>query len=284
MSKQYHYLVAGLPDIFIDDKKLSFDSAEFRDLLVDFLPSEELNIIKLFFWRHDNESVLDRLRNKDSEINKNGNLDEQDIEEIIIAVKEDSFREKRLGVPAYFGQFIEAFKNETPIIVGKSWELQLSELYYNYAISNSNAFVSRWFKFESDLNNLLTASKCKKYDVPVEGQLIGSGDLVEKLTRSSSKDFGLDNEFPFLDQILKALDENDFLEQEKKIDRVKWDYLNEEVFFHYFTIEKIFSFLIQLTIVERWLSLDKETGQKLFNELINNLEASYEFPEEFQLK
>ncbi len=284
MSKQHHYLVAGLPDIFIDDKKLSFDSVEFRDLLADFLSSEELSIIKLFFWRYDNDNVLAKLLNKDSKISNKGNLDEQDIEELMMAVKEGSFSEKLSGVPEYFGKFIEAFKNETPIINGKRWELQLSELYYKYAISNSNAFISKWFQFESDLNNLLTASKCKKYDVPIEGQLIGSGDLVDKLTRSSSKDFGLDNEFPFLDQILKALDENDFLEQEKKIDRIKWDYLDDEVFFHYFTIEKIFSFLIQLTIVERWLSLDKETGQELFNELINNLEASYEFPEEFQLK
>jgi hypothetical protein len=284
MSKQYHYLVAGLPDILIDDKKLSFNSTEFRDSLTEFLPSEELNIIKLFFWRLDNDNVLDKLTKKDSEISKKGNLDENNIDDLLTAVKEDSFSEKLLGIPEYFKKFIEAYKNETPVITGKSWELQLSELYYEYAIANSNAFVSKWFQFESNLNNLLTASKCKKYDVPVEGQLIGSGDLVDKLTRSTSKDFGLDNEFPFLDQILKALDEDDFLEQEKKIDRVKWDYLNEEVFFHYFTIEKLFAFLIQLTLVERWLALDKETGQELFNELINNMEASYEFPVEFQLK
>jgi hypothetical protein len=284
MSRQYHYLVAGLPDIFIDDKKLSFNSHEFRDLLVDVLPVDHVNIIKLLFWRLDNLNVLAKLEKKENITGILGNLDEQEIDNLLNAVKEDSFSEKTLGIPEYFGKFIEAFKEDTPVIAGKRWDVQLSELFYEYALSVSNDFVTKWFRFERDLNNLLTASKCKKYNVPIDGQLIGSGELVDKLSRSSSKDFGLDNEFPFLDQILKALDENDFLEQEKKFDRIKWDYLNEEVFFHYFTIEKIFAFLVQLTIVERWLSLDKETGQELFNELINNLEASYEFPEEFQLK
>lgn len=284
MSRQYHYLVAGLPDIYIDDNKISFGSTEFRSVLEESLPAEDMNIIRLFFWRFDNGNVLSKLSDTESEVDNKGNLDEQEIEDIIAAVKDDSFSEGLFGVPGYFGKMIDGYKNETPVIKGKSWDLQFSELYFDYVITQNNTFIRKWFQFESDLNNLLTASKCKKYDLPIEGQLIGSGDLVDRLSRSSSKDFGLDNEFPFLDQILKALDENDLLEQEKKIDRVKWEYLNEEVFFHYFTIEKIFAFMVQLSLVERWLSLDKETGQQLFNELINNMETSYEFPEEFQLK
>ncbi len=284
MSRQYHYLVAGLPDLIFQDNKLSFDSTEFRKILAEYLPIEDLDIIRLFFWRFDNQNILAKLKNRDSKISSKGNLNEQDIDEVMDAVKDDSFREELFGTPGYIARIIEAYKDETPIVSGKSWDLQMSELYYEMTSAHPNVFIGKWFQFEQDLNNLLTAAKCKKYDVPVEGQLIGSGDLVDKFIRSSSKDFGLDNDFPYLDQILKALDEEDFLEQEKKIDRVKWDYLDEEVFFHYFTIEKIFSFLIKLTIVERWLSLDKETGEKLFHELISNLEASNEFPEEFELK
>ncbi|UCH15852.1 MAG: DUF2764 family protein, partial [Bacteroidales bacterium] len=36
-------------------------------------------------------------------------------------------------------------------------------------------------------------------------------------------------------------------------------------------------------IIERWLKLDRETGEKLFNELLTSLETSYEFSKEFIL-
>jgi hypothetical protein len=284
MRRQYHYVVSGLPELVFDDNKLSYDSAEFREMLSEFLSAGDMDIIRLYFWRYDNLNVLAKLKDGSNKTDKRGNLSEKETEELILAVKEGSFSENSFAVPAYFGKLTEAYRNESPVIPGKSWELQFSELYFEHAVAHPNHFVSNWFLFERDLNNLLTAAKCKKYNVSPEGQLIGSNEFVDKLTRSSSKDFSLDNEFPYLDQILKTLDEEDFLDQEKRTDRIKWEYLDEHVFFHYFTIEKIFSFLIRLSIVERWLSLDKETGQKLFDELIGNMETSYEFPEEFQLK
>ncbi len=284
MRRQYHYLVAGLPELLFEDNKLLMNSSELIVMLSDHLPADDMNILRLFFWRYDNRNVLIKLENSEKAIERTGNLNSEEIDTIISAVKEDSFDEKVLGVPGYIGKIIEAYRNETPMIPGKRWELQFSELYFEYAFAHPNQFISKWFQFERDLNNFLTAAKCKKYSIPVEGQLVGTGDLVEKLTRSNARDFGLDNEFPYLDRILNALDEDDLLQQEKKMDRVKWDYLDDEVFFHYFTIERIFSFLIKLTIVERWLALDKETGEKLFNELVRNMEASYEFPEEFRLK
>lgn len=283
MSRQYHYLVAGLPDIFFDDSKLSVSLSEFKQILIDHLHESDFEIIKLFFYRYDNKNILARLKNAESSFDANGNLTSEELENIFDLAKDGSL-DASSGVPAYIGKFIEAYKLETPLFEGKSWELQLSELYYSYVRSHQNEFIAKWFGFESDLQNVLTASQCRSYDVPVENQLIGSGELTDKLSRSNARDFGIDSDFPMLDQILKAIDEDDLKEFEKKIDRIKWDYLDEEVFFHYFTIEKVFSFIVKLSIVERWMSLDKETGQELFNELIKNMEASYEFPEDFTLK
>ncbi len=283
MSRQYHYLVAGLPDILFDDSKLNVSIADFKQELAESLHESDLEIIKLFFFRFDNQNILNRLKNAESTINPKANLTVEELDNLFDQAKDGSF-DASFGVPEYMGKFIEAFKSETPIVEGKSWDLQLSELYYSYASSHPNFFVAKWFQFESDLQNILTASQCRSHNVPIENQLIGSGELVNRLSRSNARDFGLDNEFPMLDQILKAMDEEDLKEYEKKIDLVKWEYLDEEVFFHYFTIEKIFSFIIKLLIIERWMSLDKETGQELFNELLKNMETSYEFPEEFKLK
>ena len=283
MSRQYHYLVAGFPDLFFDDSKVSINLNEFRTMLEEILPEDDMNSIRLFFFRYDNQNILAKLQDKSEPHDQRGNLSEADIEALFAAVKEGSDSATLLGIPSYLGEFVEAFRADKPLFESKSWEIQLSEMYYNHLASQSNTFIRDWFLFERDMQNILTAGQCRKYDMPVEKQLIGDSEIVEKLSRSNARDFGLDNEFPFVEAILKIIEEDDLKEYEKKIDHIKWDYLDDEVFFHFFTIEKLFSFVVKLSIIERWLSLDKETGKELLNDLLNNLEASYEFPEEFKL-
>ncbi len=283
MSRQYHYLIAGFPDIFFDDSKISINLEEFRFLLSENLPNEDMNLIRSFFYRYDNINILAKLKGEDVPFDSRGNLSESDIDDLFEAVKLGGDSASSPGIPRYFAEFIEAFRTETPLLEGKSWEIQLSELYYRYATSRPISFICNWYIFERDFQNILTAGQCRNHEIPVEKQLVGSGELIDKLSRSNVRDFGLDNEFPFIEKIFKVIEEEDVRGYEKKIDRIKWDYLDDRVFFHYFTIEKLFSFVVKLSIIERWLSLDKETGNKLFNELLSNLEASYEFPEEFKI-
>ena len=67
-----------------------------------------------------------------------------------------------------------------------------------------------------------------------------------------------------------------------KIDMLKWNCLEDEVFFHYFTIERIFVFLLRLEMIGRWISLDKEKGSELFRQLIQSLKEQVQIPEEFR--
>jgi hypothetical protein len=284
MSREYHCLVAGLPELFFNDTKPILNLNDFRKMLGEFLHPDDMEIIKLYFYRYDNLNLLSRLNNNDILLNPLGNLSEQDIDELLARVKDDSFLSDAGGTALYLGQFAESFRDETPIVQGKSWELQLSELYFSHATSHPNKFISSWFRFERDLLNIVTASQCRKYSIKPDNQLNGSGELTDKLGRSNARDFGIDNDFPFLDQILKAVEEEDMKEFEKKIDLIKWEYLDNEVFFYYFTIEKIFSFLVKLSIAERWLVLDRKTGLELFRKLVSSMETSYAFTDEFKLK
>ena len=283
MPRQYHYLVAGLPDLIIDDQKTPMSTDHFRELLHENMPDNEYDLIRSFFWRFDNDNLMNRLQNPESAIDPRGNLVSNELDELLAAAKEGSSSAVST-LPPYLMAFILAYTSDTPAIENKRWELQLSELYYEYILGGKNYFIKNWYAFEKDLSNILTAFNCRNHEIPVENQIIGKDELTEKLVKSNARDFGIDKDFPKIEQILKALDEPDLLEQEKLIDRIKWDFLDEAVFFYYFTVERLFSFLIKLSMIERWMVLDKPTGQQLFNELINNLEGSYAFPDEFKLK
>lgn len=283
MSRQYHYLVAGFPDLFFDDNKAPLNLKELMDYLTEFVAEPDLEMLKLFFWRYDNDNILAKLKNPEAQLDPLGNLSDDEIDELFKAAVDGSLEQLPFFVPEYLGKLVDAYKNESPIIVGKSWELQFSELYYDFVCSVKNEFISKWYAFERASKNLITAFKCRENNIEPDNHLVGKSELVEKLSRSSARDFGLTDEIPNLEQFLKAVEENDILDQERKIDAIKWNYLDDESFFYYFTIERIFTFLIKLSIVERWMKLDKETGKELFKKLLADLEGSYEFPKDFSL-
>jgi hypothetical protein len=74
----------------------------------------------------------------------------------------------------------------------------------------------------------------------------------------------------------------DLVEREKKIDLLKWNWMEDNTFFNYFTIEKIFVFLMKLEMIERWVSLDKDKGNELFRQLIDQLKDEVQIPQEFR--
>ena len=57
--------------------------------------------------------------------------------------------------------------------------------------------------------------------------------------------------------------------------------LDELTLFSYFHIETILSFCIKLGMVERWQHLQPETGRAMFDRLVQELEHSFRFSNEF---
>lgn len=281
MSKQYHYLIAGLPDLLFDDTKAPTTLEDFRDMLEEFISGKDMDFLKLYFYRYDNANILIRLDNADKPINELGNLNSDEVNELIQLVKEGSLNDIDESIPDYLVEFIEAYQTETPVNPALTWDLQLNESYYSYITKTGNNFIANFFAFELSSLNLGTAIQCRKYDMEINEELICASDITEKLSKSSTRDFGLtDDDVPMLNELLKVYEEEDVIAREKKLDLIKWAYVDENSFFHYFTIERIFGFIIKLSIIERWLNLDRETGLELFNELIKSLENSYEIPTE----
>lgn len=281
MRKEYHCLVAGLPELLFDASKLGFAVPEFKSYLKDELSKEDYQIIESYFWRYDNQNLLLLLQKKDNELNQAGNLVREDFETIFLLIRDEALSAFEKKIPAYIGKFIQAFRDESPFDSNKSWENQITELYYGYVTGLENDFVREWYTFEMELNNILTASHCKKYQFDIEPELIGNNELTEKLVKSSARDFGIGTEFPKIEQILRAIDETELLEKEKKIDLIKWEFLDEGTFFHYFTVERILAYLLKLEMIARWIKLDKKTGEELFERLLKDLESTHQLSEEF---
>lgn len=279
MSK-YYYLVAGLPELSLDDNKLSYTLADFRGDFYPFLSVQDRKLLDLFYLQFDNANVLNLLKDKDAIIDKRGVYSSEQILEGISQMKNG---ESISGcvLPVYLSTFLSEFFHES---LGSAvlWDNRLSALYFAYAMKNKNRFVAEWFDFNLTVNNVLIALTARKFKLDIASQIVGDTPVCVALRTSNTRDFGLSGELDCWEQLLKISDTVDLVEREKQIDRLRWDWLEMHSAFRYFTVERILVFFLQIGIIERWISLDKEKGNQMFRNIIATLKNEVHIPEEFR--
>jgi len=276
LKKNYYCLVAGLPDLFFNENKLVFSSLDFRNELKYQLGKSDFELSRLLYLPYDNKNLLNLLFEKNEPFNELGNYEKEFLENQILQPVE---------IPDYMIQFIQWTKNLETRELNLQIENKLQSLYFEYALTSKNSYLKEWFTFELNIKNILTAFNGVQFNYPLEKHLIQveqNNANYSLLLNKRLKHELFEEDLPFADQIFRIAESvTNPKEKEKAIDKILWTYLDEQTFFHYFTIEKILSYIVKLSIIERWMKLDAETGKALLNKLIEELKLSYTFPEEF---
>jgi len=274
LKRNYYYLIAGLPDILLEQKKFPFTLIELKQELKYHLHPNDYRLVEFLFLQYDNINFLNILEKKEAEFNPLGNYSESFF---IDEIKEPE------KLPGYMKKFLEAYREENPIYPNLSPENQLTWLYFDYMLEQKNEFLKEWFTALRNVNNIFAIYNSRKFGLDIEKQMIGNYDLTEAAKKTMAKDFGLANEFTHIDEIIGIYENNDILEQEISIDLLKWKYLNNLNTFNYFTIEPILAFVIEFMMVERWAKLDTEHSSVIFKKILNDLENSFQFSKDFNI-
>ena len=276
----YYCLVTGLPELSLEDGKLSYTVANFKTEIYPELSKADKKLVDLFYLKFDNRNLLTLLKDKEASVDTSlGNYSADELLSVIASIKEETAPDKKF--PAYFYEFAELYLN-TPDDERWGLEDKLHGFYYNHAMKCGNPFVSAWFELNLDVNNILAAMTARKYKMDVARVPVGENLVAEALRSSNARDFGLADDLEYFEQLVRINDTIDLVEREKKIDLLKWNWMEDNTFFNYFTIEKIFVFLMKLEMIERWVSLDKEKGNELFRQLIDQLKDEVQIPQEFR--
>ncbi len=284
MSK-YHCLIAGLPDIKLDDSKQVFSILSFKEEMYKLLSRGDKKLINLFFLKYDNRNILywlkNPLENDPSVLDDRGTISPESFMELVEAYKEGEKIKKE--IPSYMIDFLKLYEKEneesekehetnedeeetnSPL----SQEDKLSVLYYDYAIKCKNKFFSTWFELNLNIKNILTAVTCRKHGLDNNLYIIGDNIVAESLRTSTARDFNLGDDVEYLPELLRLAEETDLVSREKKIDVLKWEWLDNNTIFKVFGIESVFAYLLKIEMIERWTNLDKVTGEATFRELIN---------------
>lgn len=281
LKKEYHCLVAGLPDLFFNENKPGIDSLNFRQQLKAELSLADFELVKLIYLVHDNENLINLFLDRNKPFNPKGNFTEQYLQQQLSPGDEPP------ELPDYMLQFLEWMKETETKELNLDAEIVMQQLYYEYILQVNNEFLRDCFLFQLNLKNILTAVSCIKFGYNVDENLIRTPEnknVCSLLISKKLKPELFEDEVPFYKEIFKITESDfDWIEREKAVDTLKWDYLDENTFFHYFTIEKILGYISRLKIVERWMQLDKKTGEELLGKLINDFDKSTEFSAEYGL-
>ncbi|MBP5486300.1 MAG: DUF2764 family protein [Bacteroidales bacterium] len=134
-------------------------------------------------------------------------------------------------------------------------ESTLNKGFYETAFANPNQFIREFFRFDLNFRNAKARFLNKALGRP---ETMDTIDIpVGEFTEAGK-----------LDEILSG---TDLLAREKRLDSLVWDKINELTTFNYFDMDAILGFVARLHIIERWFSLDEETGRDMFIQLVEGL-------------
>ena len=269
-------MVAGLPDISFDDTKLPCTMEQLREEVLPLLDATDRQLLDLLLLPTDNRNLLALLKDKDAPTAAGGLYAADQLAGLIAGVREGD-PDAGHRMPAYMRDFIEAFDTLRP----EEWimaEDMLWGYYYAYAMQSRNHFVSEWFGFNLNTNNLLAAWTARKYRMDVSRVVVGDTEICRQLKTSTARDFDVADEIDCFEQIQHVASMEDWVERERKLDQLRWNQLDAMTEFDYFTIERIFVFAVKLQLLQRWVALDKDKGQAKFRQIIQSLKEEVKIP------
>ena len=100
----YYCLVAGLPDLSLEDGKLNYTVANLKS---EIYSEKDRKLIDLFYLKFDNANLLKLLKDKEAATDFEGNYSQNELLALISSVREGDAPDKRY--PSYLYEFITAY-------------------------------------------------------------------------------------------------------------------------------------------------------------------------------
>ena len=278
----YYCLMAGLPDIALEDTAGSVSIEEMREALDEVLSDKDKKIISYFFLQKDCLNIVELLKNPQAELTERGNMTAEQYADLYTSATEMNFNVHRY--PAFLSEYVRAYAYNKDK-AGYFPKDDMLYQFYDYAIKTCpSEMVRQWYQLNLDITNILTAMLARKNGWSVADYIHGDNEVTEMILTNNTRDFNLMLEYDYVADLMKIVDCQDPVEKEKKIDAFKWLWLDEQTFFESFSVDAVFAYLCKLDMLARWEKLDVEKGQQAFRQIIDGLRSVAKVPEEFTRK
>lgn len=288
MSK-YYALIAGLPNLTVDAHKLPFSQAEYAEELEQILSKQDRKQLDWLRLEEANRDLLALLEageltplGEDAEEREpyqgDSTLPVDELRSVAEVAARGGRKPRPSKTPAYMTTFVYEYyyKSEDEDAVEHkrsplSNEDRLSQLYYAEAAQSSSSFVREWFRLNQTIRNTLAVFTCRRLGWDPERFVVGDTEVEEQLRTSRAKDFDLAETVPYISSLIQIAEEADISRRERQLDLLKWRWLDDATFSRVFDLDNVLAYYLRLGIIERWTSLDEETGSQVFRQIVHGL-------------
>ena len=272
-STEYYYLVAGLRDWTLDSDTKGFDVREILDEILEELTADDRRAVALLYAYYDCENIISRRAGRQRH-NPLGNLSVEQLDDVLTNRNYALLSERVAKVVKLYVEADDEERDED-VVLSERFERALFEAYYADLAASKSSFLRGWGEFDRTLRNIAAAVAAREAGRSIKDVVIGGGEVVEQLSRSSAVDFGLRGELQYIDAVIAAVsDEPNIVEKERKIDAIRWSEAEDIAAYDYFNINYLLSYLVKVNIVARWTLLSPEVGREMLNKLIAGLDAA----------
>ncbi len=252
----YYFLGSALPDLQVGaPPDLGFH--ELLDLLKDNLSEVDYEKVKVIRRFYDIQNM--RALWKGEELDKWGNLDQNELEEALLT---------RSGLASYVYDFLEQYDKTADRI---SHFPQLLAGYYNEELPKAKGFLFDYLNFERGWRLVSTAFRAKKLNRDIIKELQYENpdcNLVAQIVaQKDAPHYEPPDEYYDLKPIFEK-HYQDPSELYQALCHYRFEKINGFSNIDRFSINGILSFVARFIIVDKWLELDKKKGMQIVDSIV----------------
>ena len=129
----------------------------------------------------------------------------------------------------------------------------------------------------------MAAKNCREHGLDGEAFIVGNNEIARQLRRSNVRDHNIENAPEYFSELIQITEEKDLLVRERRLDVLRWNWLENNILYKTFDIVSVLAYLLRLEMIERWIGLSKIRGEEKFRSFVGNMKhGSSETLEKFK--
>ena len=266
--KDYYYLLAGLPDLLPAQEQYKIEFAQVFGIIRENLSGNEFSLSQFILYPHDNKNLVRAIA---IQTNRPSPYPFHQQPETISEETITNYHKSTDGLPAYMIRFLDDEGDSLSSASITELETKLNDYLFEEAMQQDDDFIREYYQFIYQLNNIKAAYNARNFDYEMGRHLNQDFFINKTLLKNTSSDFGLSQQFPFMESLNAKFDEKKGYELERTFEEIIWEFLDETTRFSFFNRHKLFAYLVKLLMVKRWMDLQPETGKKRLEELTEKI-------------
>jgi hypothetical protein len=242
---KYYFLAGYLPELHIDDRKIRIGLTDIKE--EQYIHPKDWEEIELILLGNDVFMIEKLLSGKSVAVKH--------------SVYEAEFWREQIKNPQEGPEFLLKFLREFKAGEGNFGPREADRLYgayYDYVAAESRSgFLRHYFEFDRNLRNVMAAIRARQKGLSPSDVLVGENEWVESLRRSSAEDFGLTEDYPWVESLMAA---EHPLRRQEVIGQILWNLMDETAGDDPFHFNSVLSYALRLLMLEKRLALSEEEG------------------------